>query len=88
MNKQTKIILTVLGLCAVVVPVVLLVTLTSKAPPSAQVPASVRDINEGNIQETVAKTAPDLVEPTSTGSAIIGSEASSSAPLPSVSSGI
>ncbi len=76
-----------MGLCAIVVPVVLLVTLTAKAPPGAQVPDSVRDINEGNIQETVAKTAPDLVlptsEPTATGSAIFNSETPSSTPMPS-----
>lgn len=84
MSKQTKLILTVLGLCAIIIPVILLLTITNKTPPTVQVPAGERDINEGNIQETAAKTVPDLVlQPTelpSTGSAIFGTFSPSPSP--------
>ena len=51
MSKQTKLILTVLGLAAIVVPVVLLLTLSSKPSPTVNIPSGNRNIDTQNIQD-------------------------------------
>lgn len=49
MNKKTKLILSIIGLGAVIVPAILLVVATSKTVETPSVPTEDRQINEENI---------------------------------------
>lgn len=53
MSKQTKIALTVLGMAALIVPVVLLMLFSSKAPKDAVVDNTNRTINSETINKAV-----------------------------------
>lgn len=91
MDKKTRLILTVLGIAAVIVPVVLLIAFTSKTPPVAQVSTDARTINESNVKEIVKKTTPDFAQPTpepsATESAVLNDESQQSVLEPSPSAG-
>ncbi|HSX19237.1 MAG TPA: hypothetical protein VLE91_03835 [Candidatus Saccharimonadales bacterium] len=58
MSKQTKLILSVLGACAIIVPLVLLLTLGSKSAPPSQAPGGNRNIDTQNIVDTAKQKAP------------------------------
>ena len=74
MNKRTKLILSIIGVAAVVVPAVLLIvssTLTSKTQAPA---ATSRTIDQSTIDDAVKKTpqkAPEFPSPTATVSASV-----------------
>ena len=55
MGKQTKLILSVLGLAAVVVPAVLLIVLTARTKPAVKPPTTSREIDARNVEETVKR---------------------------------
>ena len=58
MNKRTKMILSIIGVAAVVVPAVLLLIATSKTKEVPAVPTQEREIDAKNIQETSKKLVP------------------------------
>lgn len=60
MNNKTKLILTAIGLAAIIVPAILLYTLTSSKPDlgSSAVNSGSRQINKANIQKEVNSVAP------------------------------
>ncbi|MBI3282982.1 hypothetical protein HYZ70_02800 [Candidatus Curtissbacteria bacterium] len=58
MNKRTKLILTIIGAAAVIVPAVLLITLSAKEPGSPQVSSDKRNIDTRNIEEVARRSAP------------------------------
>lgn len=56
MSKKTKIILSIIGLSAVLIPAILLVVLTSRGPgKEPEVPTQKRQIDTEGIQDTVRK---------------------------------
>lgn len=69
MSKQTKLILTVLGIAAVIVPIVLLLTLGSKTSDIPPVSSDSRNIDEKNIQDVTKKTpGPEVPSPVASAS--------------------
>lgn len=58
MSKKTKLILSVIGLGAVVVPAVLLLVLTARTKEVPDVPTEDRQINTKNIQDATDKLVP------------------------------
>lgn len=66
MNNKTKLILTAIGLAAIIIPAILLYTLTSAKPDSASSAANSgsRQINKANIEKEVNKNKP--AQPTAT----------------------
>ena len=64
MNNKTKLILTVIGLAAIVVPAILLIVFASPKSgdeSSTVVPAGTRQIDKGAIQNEVNKNTPPQV---------------------------
>lgn len=85
MNKRTKLILSVIGALAVVVPVVLLLTLGSKAPQAPGVSSEKRNIDTKNVGEVARRAAPSPVAlPSPSPSTESASPASSPSPSPEV----
>lgn len=85
MNKQTKLILTVLGAAAILIPVVLLLTLSSKAPEVPPVSSEKRNIDTRNVSDVARRSAPRespaLPSPSpATGSAAVASPSPSPSP--------
>ena len=58
MSKKTKLILTIVGMAALVVPVVLLIVATSKTKEVPNVPSEERQIDTGNIQNKAGQIVP------------------------------
>lgn len=65
MTKKTKMLLTIIGVAALVVPVLLLVFLTAKPKGSPTVPQDKRSLDKGTIEETVKKVVPKTPTPAS-----------------------
>lgn len=64
MNKQTRMALVVLGIAAIAVPIVLLLTLGSKAQEIPPVSSDSRNIDQKNIQDVTKKTSsPEMASP-------------------------
>lgn len=61
MNKRTKLILSVIGAAAILVPVVLLITLSGRSPTTPNVSPEKRNIDTGNVGEVVKRSAPSPV---------------------------
>ncbi len=55
MNKQTKLVLSIIGASAIIVPVVLLVVLTRSTAQIPQAPQENRSINTKTIEDAVKK---------------------------------
>lgn len=66
MNKRTKLILSVIGVSAVVLPVVLLVLLTSGGEQAPEIPGDRRQLDTRNVEEAAKRTVPVTVTPVST----------------------
>lgn len=68
METKTKMILTAIGLAAIIVPAVLLVVFSSNKPKAADVtiPAGNRQINQGAIQKEVPTNIPAVASPVPT----------------------
>ena len=58
MNRNTKIILSVLGIGAVVVPAIFLIFLTKNSPAEPNLPSGNRTIDEKSIESAVDKIQP------------------------------
>ena len=57
MNKRTKLILSIIGVSAIIIPVVLLLILTKNPSQQVQIPSDKRSIDAKNIEES-AKRVP------------------------------
>jgi len=69
MDKKVKLILSLIGLGAVVVPVVLLVTLSSKTPQQPQISTQTRSIDAANVADAAKRAIPSpspFLEPSPT----------------------
>ncbi len=69
MGFRNKIILSIIGIGAVVVPAVLLITLTSGSSRQPAVSSGDRQIDSGNIEDAVRRALPSpspIVEPSPT----------------------
>lgn len=72
MNRKTKLALSILGIGAVVVPAILLVVATSKAPEESQISGGKRTIDAKSIEDAVKKTPQrptQYITPVASGSA-------------------
>lgn len=58
MNKQTKLILSLIGVSALIVPTVLLVVFTKSSPAEPEAQSGSRNIDTTSILETVKKASP------------------------------
>ncbi|MEK9147201.1 MAG: hypothetical protein AAB639_03315 [Patescibacteria group bacterium] len=58
MNKKTKLILSIIGVAAIVVPSVLLLLISSRNVPAPQVSTDKRQIDTKNVQESAASAQP------------------------------
>lgn len=63
MSKRVKIILSVVGIAAVVVPALLLVFLSSGTQPVPQVSQAKRSVDVNSLEDTVKRTMPDSNAP-------------------------
>lgn len=64
MNKQTKTILSILGVSALAIPIVLLVIYSSKLSSVPSVPETNRQIDTKTIDDAVKKASPTQTYPT------------------------
>lgn len=55
MDKKTKLILSIIGLAAIVVPSVLLLLISSRDTPTPEVSTDRRQIDTKNVQESAAR---------------------------------
>ncbi len=78
MNKRTRLILSVIGVGAVVVPVILLLVLTGRGKQSQPVDESLRQIDTKNVKDAVRRQAA-LASPFASPSASPTPEGSASA---------
>lgn len=62
MNKQTKLILSLIGVSALIVPAVLLIVFTNKNQQTPEVQSDSRQIDSESIKQTTKKAAPSPVE--------------------------
>ena len=62
MNKQ-KLLLSAIGVSAVVIPAVLLIVLTARTKSQPQVPTTNRSIDARNVEETAKKFVPVVPSP-------------------------
>lgn len=62
MNKATKIILSIIGIGAIIIPAVLLVVFTGKTPKEPPIASGSRQLDTQNIKETVEKVPPKQPE--------------------------
>jgi len=62
MDKKTKLILSIIGAGAILLPAVLLLFLTGKTPPEPEVSSGSRQLNTQAIKEAVEKTPPKQPE--------------------------
>lgn len=72
MNRKTKLALSLIGLGAVIVPAVLLIITTSRAPEEAPPSTSSRAIDSAAIEEavkSVPRTQPEFFSPSPTATA-------------------
>ena len=85
MNKRTKLILSVSGILAIVIPVVLLLTLSSSAPGAPEISSEKRNIDRQNVEEVARRSSPSpatLPSPSpSTESASLASPSPSPTPV-------
>lgn len=77
MSKRMKIILSVIGIAAAVVPALLLIFLSSGTQPVPQVSQAKRSVDVNNLEATVKRTMPD--------SSVLALPSSSPLPSPSPS---
>lgn len=85
MNKRTKLILSIIGVAAILVPVILLVTLSGRAPASSQLSSEKRNIDTGNVGEVAKRAAPSPVTlPSAPPSTESATPATSPSPSPEV----
>lgn len=63
MNKRTKLILSVIGVGALVLPVVLLVLLTSRTTQAPEISTDRRQIDARNVEEAGKRTVPVIATP-------------------------
>lgn len=83
MSKRTKLILSIIGAAAILVPVVLLVALSGRAPASPQVSSGERSIDTGNVGEVAKRLAPSPVTlPSASPSTESATPATSPSPSP------
>lgn len=64
MNKYTKLVLSVIGLSAIIIPALFLVYLSSKSQKTQEVSygtSNTRSLDTKNVQETVKRTQPSPV---------------------------
>jgi len=57
MSKRTKLILSIIGVSAIIIPVVLLIVFTQNTGTQPEIPSGQRTIDVGNIEKAV-KNAP------------------------------
>lgn len=71
MNKSTKLILSAIGISAIIIPAVLLIIFTSRGQKEPSIPQGSRQINPQTVEEAVDKYPKPIVEspPPSTPSA-------------------
>lgn len=58
MDKKTKLILSIIGVAAIVVPSVLLLLISSRDTPTPEVSTDRRQIDTKNVQESAARAQP------------------------------
>ena len=58
MDKKTRLILTVIGVAAVVVPAILLLVISSRSAPAPEVSTEKRQIDTKSVEETAASAQP------------------------------
>ena len=58
MSKKTKLILSLIGMSAVIVPAILLIVATSRTKEAPSVPTQDRQIDDQNISDSVNKFSP------------------------------
>lgn len=58
MSKQTKIILSIIGAAAIIVPLILLITLSSKTKEAPPVSSDTRSIDAGNVEDAARRAIP------------------------------
>lgn len=66
MNKRSKLIVSVIGLCAIIIPALLLIFFSAKTQKEPQINLENRTIDAKSIQDAVKKTpqkAPDFPSP-------------------------
>lgn len=66
MNKRTKLILSAIGVGALVLPVLLLVLLTSGGEQVPEIPGDRRQLDTRNVEEAAKRTVPAIATPTPT----------------------
>lgn len=85
MSKRTKLILSIIGAAAILVPAVLLITLSGRAPASPQVSSEKRNIDTGNVGEVAKRLAPSpAILPSAPPSTESATPATSPSPSPEV----
>lgn len=66
MNKRTKLILSVIGIGALVIPVVLLIFLTERGGQVSEISTARRQLNTQTVEEVAKRTAPASQTPVPT----------------------
>ena len=79
MNKGAKLALVILGLAAIVVPVILLIVFTSKVQKVPNVSTGTRPIDQSAVEKTVQKYPKPIASPTAASPSAIPKQASQSA---------
>lgn len=70
MNKRTKLILSILGVAAIVLPIVLLIVFTSRTSEAPEVSQEKRTVDQEALSKSVKKNAPKITpQPVATASA-------------------
>ena len=62
MDKRTKLILSVVGACAIIIPALLLIFLTPKTQEQPQVSSESRTLDQNTIEEVVKNASPKQPE--------------------------
>ena len=81
MNKQTKLILSIIGASAIIIPLVLLIVLTRNTNTQPEIPSGKRTIDAENIEKAVERAPKkELVFPTPSPSSPSASPVSKESP--------
>jgi len=83
MNKKTKLLLSIVGVAAVLIPVVLLVTLSSKSSGVPEVSSEKRSIDAKNVGEAAKRSIPVQTPPVLPSPTPASGSAATAAPSPS-----
>lgn len=78
MNKRTRMVLSLVGVSAVVVPAVLLLVVSSRTLKEPEVGTNTRSVDTGNIEKTVKLTPSPAATPKIASSSALPAESTSS----------